>query len=185
MIEQPDPTLMEAIFRLRGHAWKSRIPAFPAPARWEDPEDEDCLHWAILHTGQVVAAARLSLVRRLQDAPNAEVYEGVLPELTGMVASINRLVVDPAHGKRGLSQWLDRVRLARADAAGASHVVAQTFTGLPRIATLRALGFRIAGEARAYQSGPLLQMNALMARPDPSTQPGLSTTVLIRSRADL
>ena len=182
LIEQPGPAQMEQIFHLRGYAWQSRLPDFPAPARWEDPEDNDCLHWAILHEGSVVAAARLSLVGSLEQVPNAEVYSHVLPQLTGTIGSINRLVVHPAHARRGLSQWLDQARLVWADAAGAAHVVAQTSAGITRVATLLNLGFCVAGEAGAYGSGPLVQMNALMAPNDRPEQRGVNTIALIRSK---
>jgi hypothetical protein len=182
LIEQPGPAQMEQIFHLRGYAWQSRLPNFAAPARWEDPEDRDCLHWAILHEGSVVAAARLSLVGSLEQVPNAEVYSQVLPQLKGTIGSINRLVVHPAHAKRGLSQWLDEVRLARSDAVGAAHVVAQTFAGIARVATLLNLGFCVAGEAGAYGSGPLVEMNALMTQNDRPQQRERNNVVLIRSK---
>jgi GNAT superfamily N-acetyltransferase len=175
LIEQPGPAQMEQIFHLRGYAWQSRLPDFP---------DNYCFHWAILHESSVVAAARLSLVGSLEQVPNAEVYSQVLPQLIGIIGSINRLVVHPAHAQRGLSQWLDQARLARADAAGAAHVVAQTFAGIGRVATLLNLGFCVAGEAGAYGSGPLVQMNALTAPSDGSEQHGVSTVALIRSKAN-
>lgn len=174
---------MEETFRLRGLAWKARVRDFAAPERWEDPEDADSLHWAILHAGKVVAAARLSLVQSLAETPNAEVYTGVLPDLEGPIGSINRLVVDPAHAGQGLSQCLDRVRLAHADAAGAMHVVAQTFAGIPRIKSLCGLGFRVAGQARAYASGPLQKMTGLRVDVDDKANGNATNVALIRTRA--
>jgi GNAT superfamily N-acetyltransferase len=175
LIDHLEPAQLEETFRLRGLAWQARVRDFAAPERWEDPEDADSLHWAILHAGKVVAAARLSLVQTLAETPNAEVYTGVLPDLEGPIGSINRLVVDPDHAGRGLSQCLDRVRLARADTAGAMHVVGRTSAGISRLNALYALGFRTAGAARAYKSGPLRQMETLLETPD---------LVLIRSRTE-
>ncbi len=181
LIDMPTRAQMEEIFRLRGHAWQSRLPDFPAPSRWEDPEDNECLHWAIRYGGEVVAAARLCLVGSIDHVPNAEVYSGVLPQLTGMIGSFNRLVVHPAHAKKGLSQWLDRERLTYADALGTAHLVGQTFAGMARIAALKALGFRVVGEANAYSHGPLRKMNALLARPSSAASTKPSTVVLLRS----
>ena len=152
---------MEAIYRLRAHAWGARLATFPCSDRWEDPEDSTSLRWTVLYRGEVVAAARLTIAATLVEVPNAEVYRDAAPEISGAVASINRLVVDPAHAKCGLNTWLDSVRLARADGAGARYTVAHTFAGIKRIEALERLGFRAMGESCAYDSGPLSGLNHL------------------------
>lgn len=177
LITEPDAAQMEQIFHLRSHAWRSRMPWFDCPTRWEDPEDGSSQHWAIQHGTTIVAAARLTVADRVEQLPSAEVYRGILPPLSGKLASINRLVVDPLHGGQGLSGWLDRARLAHADRSGAQHVVAQTFAGISRIEQLVALGFRPMGEARPYASGPLALLNPAAAG---STRPK-SNIVLLRS----
>ncbi len=182
LVTSPDLAQMDEIFRLRGFAWRSRLPAFAAPAVWQDTEDSTCLHWAILHGGEVVAAARLCVAQSLEQVPDAEVYSGVFPALDGPVGSINRLVVHPAHAKRGLSEWLDRERMAHADAVGVQHVVAHTFAGMPRVAALCSVGFRVAGKANHYTSGLLENMNALLCVSGEGERQPLSTVALIRTR---
>lgn len=150
---------LAAIYRLRVAAWRSRTDYFPDIAEWQDAHDATACHWAIRDSGQIVAAARLTMHDRLADAPSAEIYQNVLPaDLAGPIAVMTRLVVARSHGGRGLSRLLDMARIDHARASGCRHVVGETFAGLPRLNAVVELGFSIVGPSGAYASGPLRQV---------------------------
>lgn len=151
-----DPADLEEIYALRVAAWRARVESFPDIGRWTDAEDARAAHWAIRDGGRIVAAARLSVHDSLADVPHAEIFDGVFSEsLDGSIGSLNRLVVAASHSGRGCSAVLDSIRINHARARGCRHVVGETYAGTKRIAQLRGLGFKVAGTARPYLSGPL------------------------------
>jgi len=151
-----DPADLEEIYALRVAAWQARVESFPEIGRWTDAEDARAAHWAIRDGGCIVAAARLSIHGSLADVPNAEIFDGVFPgKMEGPIASLNRLVVAPSHGGKGFSAALDRIRISHAKVQGCRHAIGETYAGTKRIAQLCDLGFKVAGTARPYLSGPL------------------------------
>jgi GNAT superfamily N-acetyltransferase len=156
LISAPDPAAMEEIYRLRARAWRARSASFPPIDRWVDPDDDRCLHWCIVDgVGTVVAAARLSVHHRLDEAPEADIYPATLAALTGPFGFITRLIVSPEHGGLGLSRALDQARIAAASKAGCRVIVGATRSGDRRLRSLTDLGFRTVGVALPTKVGPL------------------------------
>jgi GNAT superfamily N-acetyltransferase len=157
VVERVDcPIKLDQIFGLRPRAWKSRVASFPDMTSWSDPFDAEGLHWAVFANQTPIAAARLTIHERLSQVPNHEVFAPVLPaDLPGPIAVLTRLVVDRAHAGQGLSSLLDQARIEHARAAGCRWIIGSTFAGQKRLDQMVACGFRILGEAGAYQSGPL------------------------------
>lgn len=155
---------LAAIYRLRVAAWRSRTDYFPDIAEWQDAHDATACHWAIRDSGQIVAAARLTMHDRLADAPSAEIYEDVLPpDLAGPIAVMTRLVVARSHGGRGLSRLLDVARIDHARASGCRHVVGRTSAGKPRLEAAAIQGFAIVGPSGNHSCGPLREVDARSA----------------------
>ena len=151
-----DPADLEEIYALRVAAWRARVESFPNIQRWTDAEDAQAAHWAIRDGGRIVAAARLSIHDSLANVPHAEIFDGIFrASLDGPIASLNRLVVAATHSGSGYSAALDNVRIDHARVQGCRHVIGETYAGTKRIAQLGELGFKVAGTARPYLSGPL------------------------------
>lgn len=149
------------IYALRPRAWKDRAPDFPDIASWSDPFDDVGLHWAVLADGAPIAAARLTIHAALDEVPNAEVFQPLLPlDLPGPIAVLTRLVVEKRYAGCGLSTLLDRARLDHARAAGCRWVIGSTFAGQRRLDQILGYGFRVLGEAAPYASGPLQRLGS-------------------------
>ncbi len=167
-----DPAVLGRIFALRVAAWRKRNRTFPDIGLWTDPFDEGALHWAVQSgQGEVVAAARMTLHDGIQQVPDAEIYPPAVLELTGSVASINRLVVCSTMAGMGLVAALDNARIERARSEGCRWVVGATRAGPRRLAAAKAAGFVHMGNTRAYGSGPL------------STAAGQSAEILLELNA--
>ncbi|HEV7341142.1 MAG TPA: GNAT family N-acetyltransferase [Sphingopyxis sp.] len=151
-----DPADLEEIYALRVAAWRARVESFPDIGQWTDAHDTIAAHWAVRDRERIVAAARLSVHDSLAELPHAEIFDGVFSEsLDGPIGSLNRLVVAASHSGRGCSAALDSIRINHARAQGCRHVIGETYAGTKRIAQLADLGFKVAGTARPYLSGPL------------------------------
>lgn len=157
------PSLLDQIWRLRVSAWQTQAEiVHSAEDGWRDPHDSDAHHWVICTGGsepdQVVAAIRLTLHPEISTLPDADVYREVLPlDFPVPVASYNRMVVDPAHRRRGLSAVLDAVCINEARRLGARALVGATGSieaNLHRIATMESLGFVRLGLGTASTSLP-------------------------------
>jgi GNAT superfamily N-acetyltransferase len=158
-VSPSDIPLMTRIGELRVRAWKARQPDFPDMTIWLDMFDASARHWAILQGAVPVAAARMTVHNDLSEVPNAEIFTDAFPNgLAGSIASINRLVVDPAFAGRGLSRMLDEVRVSAARRENCAHMIAKTDAGTRRTDALRALGFEPAGTSQRYASGPLAEI---------------------------
>jgi GNAT superfamily N-acetyltransferase len=180
LIEQPAAGTMAAIYRLRVAAWRARTPAFPDMPEWRDDFDDGAMHWAILHEGAPIAAARMTIHAALADLPNAEIYTRLLPaDLAGPIASINRLVVDTAWAKRGLPRILDEARVDAARTSGCRHVLGETYAGGRRPDSLAYLGFKPLGLTQSYVSGPLATVKNDRGRRD-----RLPSAIILTIRTD-
>lgn len=141
-----DAGVLEAIYRLRVTAWRARVPAFPDIGKWSDEYDADALHWAAFERSELVAAARLSVHDGMKTLCDAEIYSRHLPpDMEGPIAVISRLVVAPAHGKRGLPALLDYTRLDYARRLGCVCVLADAHPSTGRVSELQSLGFDVLG----------------------------------------
>ncbi|MFN7166770.1 MAG: GNAT family N-acetyltransferase [Pannonibacter sp.] len=173
-ISADDSRRLAAIGQLRVKAWKARQPAFPDMDTWLDAFDDVAQHWAIFNGGVPVAAARMSVHAALSSVPNAEIFAGVFPNgLEGPIASLNRLVVDPAFAGRGLSKTLDEARIAAARKIGCANLIVETFSRTSRVPALESLGFEVVGQSLPYAAGPLAKVQS--AQEDPN---GGAPTVL-------
>ncbi len=162
LVEAGEEELLHAIYRLRVRAWRARNASFPEITAWSDPYDEIARHWAVLDSaGRPVAAARLTVHRTPRDAPDASIYGDAILAMEGPVGSINRLVVAPEQGGRGLTTLLDEVRLAAAREAGCRFVIGATRAGDRRIEAARRLGFEVVGPATPSSDGPLAVVQAV------------------------
>lgn len=156
LIEQPDPSTMARIYRLRAEAWRSRFPAFPAMEQWTDALDEGGLHWAVMEGAAVVAAARMTVHPEWAALPDCVLADGyAAPDYAGPLASLNRLFVLKSHARLGLSGLLDEIRIERARALGCSHVIGRTNSSAPRHRVMESKGFETLGPAKDYATGPL------------------------------
>jgi GNAT superfamily N-acetyltransferase len=124
-VDPHDRSLLEKIGRLRVLAWSTLIPATAAKADcWLDEFELTSRHWCILHEGEPVAAARLSVHADIGNVPDAGNYPRVLLEpLPRPIGCFSRLVVHPDFRGGGLARRLDEVRMAAAQGAGARAVV--------------------------------------------------------------
>ncbi len=118
---------------LRVLAWQSQAEVTVQEGRgWRNAHDDDAHHWVVCaddHAAvdQVVAAIRMTLHPDIDALPDADVYRDVLPSNFPVpVASYNRMVVDPAHRRRGLSTVLDAVCIEHARLVGAAIIVVST-----------------------------------------------------------
>ncbi len=125
--------------------------------------DDDAHHWVICvddnaGVDRVVAAIRMTLHPDIEALPDADVYRGVLPlDFPVPVASYNRMVVDPAHRRRGLSAVLDAVCIEHARIVGARALVGATGSveaNRHRITTMEGLGFVRLGLGSASNALP-------------------------------
>lgn len=153
-----DPSVLEAIYRLRAAAWRARTDLFPGElTQWSDADDQGAMHWAVFGAhGSPIAAARLSTHPSIEQCPGSEVFAPWKDDLPGPVALLARLVVDVAYAGQGLSRQLDIVRIEAAQKLGCRSVVGSTYAGPKRLRALERLGFRVLGEAPPYKSGPLV-----------------------------
>jgi len=104
-----------------------------------DEHDTHARHWAAFSCqGTLVASARLCVHEKWQDVPEGDCYKEL--ELTGPIASINRLIVEPSARNCGIAKKLDLQRIEAAKEAGASCIVAAPTSDL-RILALKRLGF--------------------------------------------
>lgn len=149
-----DTETIAEIGRLRLRVWRA-IGAEMGPTPdggggWVDEHDQHAIHFAVWHGGCLVAAARLCLHERLEDAPDYEHHKQVVtawPSLPAPIACFNRLVVDPAFQRRGLATALDKIRLVTAKELGAHSV----FLTVPRyrVNAIIQLGFQVPCRAAA------------------------------------
>jgi GNAT superfamily N-acetyltransferase len=148
---------MEEVYELRVRAWAFHQPLFSsAGGRWTDAYDEVAAHFVITKESDVVAAARYTIHDRATDGPDGEVYVGVGTEhVLPPIAVISRLVVCPRHSKRGLSDFLDNVRIEHARQRGCRSVLVCTSSGSARLRQLQEIGFRQLYQAASQVAGPL------------------------------
>ncbi len=157
-IRVTDPAVLRAIQALRQRAWAAdgEVPDFIAGQDiFTDPHDQSAIHFAMMADGKPVVAARLNLSDDIFGAPDADAYEGYEDRIPGPVASLTRLVVDPACRGLGAARRMDDIRMEAIRATPAKSVVG--VAELPyRIRALERMGFRLLGPTRRryLQSAP-------------------------------
>jgi GNAT superfamily N-acetyltransferase len=159
-IETSDPAILSQIYRLRVEAWQARTSDFPTMDVWTDEFDVAGRHWVVLDGGVPVAAARLTIHSVLSEAPNAEIYRGLLPaDFAGPIGVLTRLFVARSHAGRGITRSLDIARIDAARSCGCRHLIGATLAGTRRVEQMRSVGFEVIGQADDYKSGPLASVN--------------------------
>jgi SAM-dependent methyltransferase len=108
----------------------------------------------------------MSVHQRIEEVPDAGVYEGVFAEPpAGPIASFNRLVVHPRRRGRGLSRKLDEVRLNSAANCGCRSAILETHSP-GRLDHVKTLGFRPVGRARPYPGNHFLCISGMIVHCD-------------------
>lgn len=159
-ISSSDSRMLEEIGKLRVRAWVTEVPEASGLVVWLDDLDKRARHWVIHKDGRLVAAGRLSVHHTLKDLPDAEcIAEGVLELLPAPIASLNRLVVDPAFRGLGLARRLHVALVRVAVELRCRSVVAVTSSGQRMIDLLQSDGFRIVGDRKQ------VLINGILTRP--------------------
>jgi GNAT superfamily N-acetyltransferase len=149
-----DPALMKQIAELRVEAWRTFISIESGTQAWANPFDPIARHRVLLDTTVVVAAARLSIHKHIEEVPEAEVYRGIFPSpLPHPIASINRLVIHPRYRGRNLTTRLDEARIEAAERYGCRCIVGWTNSGDKRVAQLTSHGFQLIGKGKRIENG--------------------------------
>lgn len=146
LIKVSYPECMDEIGMLRISSWKNEKginTEFFAQEKWVDDLDKDAHHWVVLCQGQIVASARMSFHDSYASVPySTPDYESIFDLYGGLpIASINRLVVDPAVRGYGLARLLDVARVNFAISNGAKMITAQPLEG--RVSALKQLEFKM------------------------------------------
>lgn len=99
---------------LRRRAWSANgeIPDFIARQDiLNDEHDVKGMHWAVIHEGHPIAAARMGIHDDVTASPDPEALDGYEHLIDLPMASVTRLVVDPKFRGRGLPEVLRKVRI--------------------------------------------------------------------------
>ena len=173
--------LLAKVGRLRIESWQTETARAAEQAVWVDEFDREAWHWVVCRDGLPVAAARLSLHRKLAEAPNSECYTGVFSSPPQPpIASLNRLVVHPSVRGSGVGRRLDLMRLEAAERLGARVAILSTSSGQRRIEALVGLGFVFLGYGPKFKTTPLCYLPApavfccQLPRVDPIGPPSVS-----------
>jgi hypothetical protein len=163
-VDPNDTSLLHEIGRLRVRAWSSFDHTLASKMSiWLDEFEITSRHWCTFHNGEVIAAARMTICKTLNEVPDAFLYAGLLGcAPPGPIASFNRLVVHPRYRGNRRSFILDDIRLSQARIARCRAVVCETHSGEKRIAQLVEFGFRIVGPARPYPAGHFLDQSGVI-----------------------
>ncbi len=142
--------LVDAIARLRVAMWQARDPGFPDGVQaLRDRWDGTASHFVILHGDEPVAAARLTVHRRMADAPDASLYEGLEEGAEGRAGVLSRLALAPRWAAMGFAEALDRARVEAAFRLGCTRAVVGINGSPSRLQALERLGFRAVSQRAA------------------------------------
>ncbi len=151
--------------QLRYRVWEEEgainAAAFPDKS-WLDRDDDTARHWVVrrLDTGEVVAAARLTLHASLDDdSRDVALWRRCGKHLPMPTTDLGRLVVLQCCRGRGVAQSLNQVRVEAARLMGARSVMATASEGNARL--LLKLGFTDIGETISFDDRPGVVFHAL------------------------
>ncbi len=162
-LEQVDfDACRDEIGRLRARVWLGEgflDPAFVKDGVWLDGDDDRALHWIARVDGEMVGAARLHVLERLEDAPYAEHLLPHEEDLPMPSAYLMRLVVAPEHRGVGIARAMDEARIEQALWSGCRSVFGIASS---RVGSLAKLGF--ATTAIIPPCSPITKTGRLMVR---------------------
>jgi predicted GNAT family N-acyltransferase len=115
-IDNLDDQLLTQIYQLRVEVWNntSLIKKPFSNGLWTDEHDDHAMHWAVVSDNKVLAAARLSIHKTLEELPYANLYMDSEKLILPPIASMNRLVIHPVAQGKGLSKEFDAVLINQA-----------------------------------------------------------------------
>jgi ribosomal protein S18 acetylase RimI-like enzyme len=148
-IQRLVPSMMQAVYRLRAHAWAADGVRFPEEKNGQlsDPLDPDSEHYGYIVGGQPIAAIRISVHSSNATMPIPEELQwspGVSP-----LGYIARLAVHTDWRRRGLGHRLIDAGVARLADLGVRGILA--FTPVLHISQyFETIGFRV------YRSAPFV-----------------------------
>jgi GNAT superfamily N-acetyltransferase len=143
-----DPRQIDAICRLRARVWRVANGiaqnAFPDGV-WRDPYDDLAVHWMVHDEGRLIAAARLLLHERIEDAIEAFQYARYAIRWQGLIAAPDHVVVCPSAQGRGIASLLLAAQEEMARADGATFAIRQASPRMVQLLVRR--GWRLHGPA--------------------------------------
>ena len=152
LLREVDPKtewpVVEASLVLRQRVWAEKM---RTPLTHDDVIDSFeaiARHWMAFDGAQVIAAARLTIHDRVEDAPEAGCMVGVFERPPpAPIGFLSRLVVAPEYRRQGLGRKLDEIRIRAAEEAGCRCLLALVFavSGEARVRQFSACGFSIRG----------------------------------------
>lgn len=143
------PDYIHEIGRLRVEAWKETPGVNPelfSGEEWLDEKDPVSFHWGMFDNGKLIAASRLSIVDEIEKLPWLDSMMKFNPfeVLRTPVASLNRQVIKKEYRGKGLTRYIDEIRIEKARIEGAKCVIGEPVK--IRINSLKKLGFEYLGQ---------------------------------------
>ena len=148
-IEEVDAeAILPQILALRSAALGRSISLTPDLSRWRDPHDGRASHWCVFHDAELVASARMSVHRSLDELTEGSLFRSLGERARFPLAVMSHYAVYSRYTALQLDQALDAARIERARQLQFSALltVAENPT---RAAALEALGFEATGVSGA------------------------------------
>jgi GNAT superfamily N-acetyltransferase len=148
-VQVDDPRQIDEICRFRLQVWQATggvaQNAFPGGV-WRDNYDDLAVHWMVRdEEGRLIAAARLLLHERIEDAIEAFQYARFGIHWQGIIAAPDHVVVCPSAQGRGIAAMLLAAQDKMAQADGATFAVRQASPRMVQLLVRR--GWRLHGAA--------------------------------------
>jgi GNAT superfamily N-acetyltransferase len=136
-LNSQDPIAIGDICRFRAHVWQATLRK--AGHEFEHSEirdawDASATHWIVRDaSGQIAASGRLIVAQDWMGIPEPSEYlEKGIPEVKGLIAAPDRIVVRPDCQKGGLASRLLELQEQEAERLGAAIAVRQASPGMLR-----------------------------------------------------
>jgi predicted GNAT family N-acyltransferase len=161
--EIPDSKLLDLVGRLRVEVWRDEgtlnEALFPQGS-WIEPMDHRSRHWVARNeSGELVAAARLSVHATLEDNPDGYLWKRAGREVPLPAAHFCKLVVRKDARGHGLGRKLNEIRLQASREMGAKSILVTASAKNSRL--LLPLGFKDTGIFEVFENRPGFPFHAL------------------------
>ena len=164
-VEVTEPSLIDSICRFRVQVWAATgclaPDAFPNGI-WRDELDDTCKHLVVMQGERILAAARWSLHRSVDELPEAKQYQRLHLQLEGPIGVVERVVACPSVPHLGLSRVLLDAIEAKLRAAGARYELGQASPSMVRLSLRR--GRHIVGPAAPDPRFPGVEFQIMLIR---------------------